>query len=174
MLYMDFWHLAGNAVMFVSSVTLVAVGFTKSAKSAVSLHTGQVMVSALANICFGAWTGVFLNLLSIARNIFVLKNIYTKTVMCLFMGLIGLCGVLFSADPNPARWLAVSGNVIYTGFVGGCEVHVKGALAVCIACWAVYDFGNANYVGFLTDVCVFISAVFGCIRAMLSAKSKEV
>lgn len=166
--------LIANIIMLAGCVLLVMAAGTSKPGRTVALQTGQLLLAATANVLLGGYTGAALNMVSIVRNIVVLKEKYYMPVRILFVILMITTGIC----TNNRGWMGygiILGNAVFTACLGQKrEELIKVALAFCIFWWSMYDFTNKNYVGAVFDVATFLSAIVGFIRIRRGTEMKNV
>lgn len=153
-----------NFIMLAGCILLVIAGAAKKARHTVILQTVQLFLAATANFILGGYTGATLNIVSIIRNIIVLKGKYTMLVRIGFV-LIMIAAGIYTNNRGLLGYGIILGNAVFTACLGiEREEILKLALAFCILWWAMYDLMNMNYVGAVFDIATFVSSIIGFIR----------
>ncbi len=165
--------IVGNVVMLAGCILLVIAANAKTDALTVRLQTIQLMLAATANMILGGYAGATLNVVSIIRNVIVLRGLYYIPVRIFFVIMMFVTGIL-SGGQNVLKYGIATGNAVFSACLGlKKEGIVKLALAFCISWWILYDFSNQNYVGAAFDVATLVSAITGYIRARRTANSTE-
>lgn len=120
----------------------------------------ECLLLSVASVFFGSLAGTAVLALSALRNLLVATKKYTKPVMCLFLLLTALAGVVVNTK-GFVGLLPVIATVEYTV----CCYYIKGLKAtrysifINVAIWVVYSFLILDFSTALTDSAVlFIDA----------------
>lgn len=128
-----------------------------------TLQSGQLMFTAIANFILGAYTGVVMNLVAFVRNAICLKVKYTIALKLIFSAILVGLG-LYANNRGFLGILPIIGTVLVT-----CCLDVENVLKLKVyyvigqCLWIFYDFAVKNYVCTATDAFGIVSNMIGII-----------
>ncbi len=97
--------ILGNCISLGASICLAASCCAKSRESAYRLQAAESGVLCVSYLVFNAWAGLITQVLSVIRNLLVVRGKYTARLMVVFTVLAVALGV---ALVNAFQWLAFS------------------------------------------------------------------
>ena len=152
--------LIGNVAAIIGAIFMIMAANAKEKNTTMKLQVVQISIFALSNIVLGSITGAITNVLSIARNILVVKGKYNKVMKW------GLCIAITSLSIifNNIGWLAIFpiiSVVLYTLFLDTTEEKLKALIVVTQTLWLIHDIWIHSYVlAFFDIVTIYVSAKF--------------
>jgi len=176
--------LIGNAFSFAGAILMVLVGFVKSRKKIIGAQVIQFILMGIGNFVLGGLTAVITNLLSIVRNLIILKWKFTWPLKILFiasMGGLSLLSMFSGQSVMPAGkdpygiivWFPIIGTTMFTLFLDvNSDVLLKVVIVISQVFWLIYDLTIMNFASAIFDVLTIVSTSIGVIL-ILRGKEKN-
>ena len=164
--------ILGNCISLVASICLAASCCAKSRESAYRLQAAESGVLCVSYLVFNAWAGLITQVLSVIRNLLVVRGKYTARLMVVFTVLAVALGVAVN-DRGLIGLLPVAATVQLTLCNHFCRtmVQVKLSFLVNALQWLAFSFCIGDYVNTCTQVVVMTLCVVSLVR--LNRKEKQ-
>ncbi len=162
----------GNLISLGASVCLAASCCARSKRSAYQLQASESAVLCASYLVFNAWAGLVTQLLSVCRNLLVIRDRYSVKWMVLFTGLAVVLGIAVN-DRGLIGLLPVAATVQLTLCNHFCQTirQVKASFLVNAVQWLVFSFCIGDYVNVCTQVVVMTLCAASLVR--MSRKTQK-
>lgn len=142
--------LIGNAVSFAGEMCGLVSGLHKS--RTLQWFTARLLVIGIANAILGAWLALWINLVSVGRNLVLQETGEIKMPMRLAVSAIMLLGLLLlkpgaSMTQHVAEVMSLVACVIFTMLMRADDEHLKWLTFVTTTPWLFYNWIIFNFVG---------------------------
>ena len=157
--------ILGNCISLGASACLAASCCAKNKTSAYQLQAAESGVLCASYIVFGAWAGLTTQILSVMRNLLVVKGKFSARWMVLFTALAVVLGVAVN-DRGLIGLLPVAATVQLTLCSHFCRTirQVKVSFLVNAFQWLIFSFCIGDYVNTVTQVIVMALCVASLAR----------
>ncbi|OON86630.1 hypothetical protein BXO88_06440 [Oribacterium sp. C9] len=160
--------IIGNVLGLIGSLLMVGIGFVHQRRYILIGQNVQFLIMGVGNLVLGGASGFIANVISVIRNIFILKRDLTKGWKMFFVGLQVVVSSVFLYI-NGFRWvelLPIISAVLYTGLIDTKkESTLKIVLSACQIMWLIYDIALMNIAAAVFDVLTICSNYVGMLRA---------
>lgn len=155
--------IIGNAIFFVGSLIMVAIGLIRSKQKILIAQCVQFTIMGVGQLILGGITGTITNIVSILRNIICVRVKFTLVYKLIFMGL-QVALTLLVRPTSLLQWLPTVAALLYTWILDTkSEKVIKITMIACEVIWVVFDFSIQNYVGAVFDIFTIVSTIAGII-----------
>lgn len=165
--------LIGNIVSLIASSVMVISGYVKSKKSTLSWSTLEAILFTITDIILGAFSGAVVNILSIPRNILILKGKINFPLKLFFSLTPAIISILFLHD----GWLGmipVIGMALFIMLADKLDgAKFKMLIIIVMLFWSFYDFCMKNYVSVFFDIAMIIAAIIAIARIQHDKKFEK-
>ena len=164
--------ILGNLISLGASVCLAASCCAKNKKNAYRLQAAESAVLCGSYLVFSAWAGLVTQVLSVLRNLLVVRGRFSVRWMVLFTALAVVLGVAVN-DRGLIGLLPVAATVQLTLCNHFCQSlrQVKISFLVNAFQWLTFSFCIGDYVNACTQVVVMTLCVISLVR--LGRKEKQ-
>ena len=159
--------ILGNITSFIANMLDAYSSTKKTKKEMVKVQCFSVIIYAISNFLFNAYSSVVQNLCALVRNILAYKDIKSKTVSYLIV----ICGVVLGIYFNNLGLLGllpVFANTEYSIslFVFKNNVTIiKWAFIICNTSFVIFNFFIQNYIGLIFTLITTITAIISILKA---------
>ena len=157
--------ILGNLISLCASACLAASCCAKSKNSAYRLQAAESAVLCGSYLVFSAWAGLITQILSVIRNLMVVRGKFSARWMVLFTGLAVVLGAAVN-DRGLIGLLPVAATVQLTLCNHFCEnmKQVKVSFLVNALQWMAFSFCIGDYVNVCTQVVVISLCIVSLAR----------
>ena len=157
--------ILGNLISLGASVCLAASCCAKNKKSAYRLQAAESAVLCGSYLVFSAWAGLVTQVLSVLRNLLVIRGKFSVKWMVFFTALAVVLGVAVN-DRGLIGLLPVAATVQLTLCNHFCRTlkQVKVSFLVTAFQWLTFSFCIGDYVNAATQVVVMTLCVISLVR----------
>ena len=142
--------IAGNVLSFVAQCFLLLSSLQKEKKKILLYQIIECSICLVALLCLGAYSGMAVTFLSIARNLLTNFNLNNKYTTTLIVILIWISGLLIGINEIYALLPLISGTM-WTIAVG-CKNISRNVFTICritdLTLWSIYALFVKDYAGF--------------------------
>ncbi|ETP73207.1 Bacterial inner membrane protein [Lachnospiraceae bacterium JC7] len=160
--------IIGNVLGLIGSLLMVGIGFVHNRRYILIGQNVQFLIMGIGNLVLGGVSGFVANIISVIRNIFILKRELTKGWKLFFVCIQVLVSSVFLYIGG-FRWielLPIISAVVYTGLIDTKkESTLKIVLSACQIMWLVYDIALMNFAAAVFDVLTICANFVGMLRA---------
>ena len=168
--------IIGNVLGLIGSLLMVGIGFVHEKKYILVGQNVQFLVMGVGNLVLGGVSGFIANVISVIRNIFILKRELTRGWKLFFVCIQVLVSFVF-LYLGGFRWielLPVLSAVLYTALIDTKKTStLKIVLSTCQMMWLVYDIALMHYTAAVFDVLTICANVVGMHRARKAEKLRD-
>lgn len=171
--------MLGNMISFGASLFLAAGCCAQTKRKAYGFQCAESAVLCCAYLVFGAWAGLSTQVLSVVRNLMVLRDRFTVRWMILFTVLVVILGLAVN-DQGLVGLIPVAATVQLTLCNHFCRtiLQVKVSFLVNALQWMVFSFRIGDLVNGCTQIVIVLLCVVSLLRltrhnrtALASAKA---
>ena len=164
--------ILGNLISLGASVCLAASCCANSKKNAYRLQAAESAVLCGSYLVFNAWAGLVTQVLSVLRNLLVVRGRFSVRWMVFFTVLVIVLGVAVN-DRGPIGLLPVAATVQLTLCNHFCQSlkQVKVSFLVNAFQWLTFSYCIGDYVNACTQAVVMTLCVVSLVR--LGRKEKQ-
>ena len=157
--------ILGNLISLGASVCLAASCCAGSRRSAYRLQASESAVLCASYLVFSAWAGLVTQLLSVIRNLLVIRGKFTVKWMVFFTALAVVLGIAVN-DRGLIGLLPVAATVQLTLCNHFCRTirQVKASFLVNAVQWMAFSFCIGDYVNACTQVVVITLCAASLVR----------
>lgn len=157
--------ILGNLISLAASVCLAASCCARNKTSAYRLQAAESGVLCGSYLVFNAWAGLVTQILSVIRNLLVVRGKFSVKWMILFTGLAVVLGTAVN-DRGLIGLLPVAATVQLTLCNHFCRTiwQVKASFLVNAFQWLAFSFCIGDYVNTCTQVVVMTLCVVSMAR----------
>ena len=153
--------LIGNAVSMIGCLIMVLIGFLKRKNHILVAQCAQCLFMGVGNLVLGGISGFVCNIVTIIRNLVVLKFRNTTFLKIAFVVLQFVLS-MGSLSAGFISWLPILSAALFTWCM---DTKSPAKLKICILCtqvmWLVYDLYYRNYAASAFDVMTMVSNLIG-------------
>lgn len=165
--------LAGNAVSFAGEMCGLVSGLHKS--RTLQWFTARLLVIGIANAILGAWLALWINLVSVGRNLFLQEAGEIKMPLRLGVSATMLLGLLLlkpgaGIAQHAAEAMSVVACVVFTIFMRADDEHLKWLTFVTTIPWLFYNWLVFNFVGAGFCVLSLVANLVGVLRIRVNRR----
>ena len=166
--------LLGNLISFFASLALTAGCLMKDPKKVYGMQVTENVILIVSSACFGSWSGISTLLVSTVRNILLVKGMFDKRMMYLFMILVTGCGLAVN-NKGLIGLLPVLATVILTvcNYYAREIMAIKWSLFINIVLWAIYFFAILDVVSGITQVVIAVVTIASIFQLRLERKKTK-
>ena len=166
--------LLGNLISFFASLALTAGCLMKDPKKVYGMQVTENVILIVSSACFGSWSGISTLLVSTVRNILLVKGMFDKRMMYLFMILVTGCGLAVN-NKGLIGLLPVFATVILTvcNYYAREIMAIKWSLFINIVLWAIYFFAILDVVSGITQVVIAVVTIASIFQLRLERKKTK-
>ncbi len=166
--------LLGNLISLGASVCLAASCCAPTKNRTYAFQCAESAVLCLSYLVFGAWAGLSTQVVSVARNLLVLRDRFSPRLMVLFTVLVVVLGLVVD-DRGPVGLLPVAATVQLTLCNHFCVSmkQIKASFLVNALQWMAYSFVIGDFVNGCTQIVIVLlcaASLFRLIRAERTAR----
>jgi hypothetical protein len=168
--------LIGNILSFAGAAIMASVGLIKTKKNMLTAQNIQFTLMGIGNLVLGGFSGFIANVVSLLRNVFILKKDYTKAWKVFFLLLqIGVSALTMVF--TGFRWieiLPIIANGSFTWFLDSKDpIFIKWVIFFTEFCWVFYDIDHLNFGSLFFDILTIITSFIGIQTLKKQAHQKE-
>ena len=162
--------MLGNLISLGASLLLAAGCCTRTKQRAYGFQCAESAVLCCAYLVFGAWAGLSTQVLSVVRNLMVIRDRFTVRWMLFFTALVIILGAAVN-DQGLIGLLPVAATVQLTLCNHFCRtiVQIKLSFLANALQWMVFSFR----IGDLVNGCTQIIIVLLCVVSLLQLTRRE-
>lgn len=166
--------IIGNMISFLASIALTAGCLMKDPKKVYGMQVTENVILIVSSACFGSWSGISTLLVSTVRNILLVKGMFDKRMMYLFMILVTGCGLAVN-NKGLIGLLPVLATVILTvcNYYAREIMAIKWSLFINIVLWAIYFFAILDVVSGITQVVIAVVTIASIFQLRLERKKTK-
>lgn len=166
--------IIGNMISFLASIALTAGCLMKDPKKVYGMQVTENVILIVSSACFGSWSGISTLLVSTVRNILLVKGMFDKRMMYLFMILVTGCGLAVN-NKGLIGLLPVFATVILTvcNYYAREIMAIKWSLFINIVLWAIYFFAILDVVSGITQVVIAVVTIASIFQLRLERKKTK-
>lgn len=163
--------IIGNMISFLASIALTAGCLMKDPKKVYGMQVTENVILIVSSACFGSWSGISTLLVSTVRNILLVKGMFDKRMMYLFMILVTGCGLAVN-NKGLIGLLPVLATVILTvcNYYAREIMAIKWSLFINIVLWAIYFFAILDVVSGITQVVIAVVTIASIFQLRLERR----
>ena len=163
--------IIGNMISFLASIALTAGCLMKDPKKVYGMQVTENVILIVSSACFGSWSGISTLLVSTVRNILLVKGMFDKRMMYLFMILVTGCGLAVN-NKGLIGLLPVLATVILTvcNYYAREIMAIKWSLFINIVLWAIYFFAILDVVAGITQVVIAVVTIASIFQLRLERR----
>lgn len=161
-------------ISFLASIALTAGCLMKDPKKVYGMQVTENVILIVSSACFGSWSGISTLLVSTVRNILLVKGMFDKRMMYLFMILVTGCGLAVN-NKGLIGLLPVFATVILTvcNYYAREIMAIKWSLFINIVLWAIYFFAILDVVSGITQVVIAVVTIASIFQLRLERKKTK-
>ena len=161
-------------ISFLASIALTAGCLMKDPKKVYGMQVTENVILIVSSACFGSWSGISTLLVSTVRNILLVKGMFDKRMMYLFMILVTGCGLAVN-NKGLIGLLPVLATVILTvcNYYAREIMAIKWSLFINIVLWAIYFFAILDVVSGITQVVIAVVTIASIFQLRLERKKTK-
>ena len=154
-----------------ASIALTAGCLMKDPKKVYGMQVTENVILIVSSACFGSWSGISTLLVSTVRNILLVKGMFDKRMMYLFMILVTGCGLAVN-NKGLIGLLPVLATVILTvcNYYAREIMAIKWSLFINIVLWAIYFFAILDVVSGITQVVIAVVTIASIFQLRLERR----
>ena len=158
-------------ISFLASIALTAGCLMKDPKKVYGMQVTENVILIVSSACFGSWSGISTLLVSTVRNILLVKGMFDKRMMYLFMILVTGCGLAVN-NKGLIGLLPVFATVILTvcNYYAREIMAIKWSLFINIVLWAIYFFAILDVVSGITQVVIAVVTIASIFQLRLERR----
>lgn len=158
-------------ISFLASIALTAGCLMKDPKKVYGMQVTENVILIVSSACFGSWSGISTLLVSTVRNILLVKGMFDKRMMYLFMILVTGCGLAVN-NKGLIGLLPVLATVILTvcNYYAREIMAIKWSLFINIVLWAIYFFAILDVVSGITQVVIAVVTIASIFQLRLERR----
>ena len=158
-------------IPFLASIALTAGCLMKDPKKVYGMQVTENVILIVSSACFGSWSGISTLLVSTVRNILLVKGMFDKRMMYLFMILVTGCGLAVN-NKGLIGLLPVLATVILTvcNYYAREIMAIKWSLFINIVLWAIYFFAILDVVSGITQVVIAVVTIASIFQLRLERR----
>ena len=143
----------------------------KDPKKVYGMQVTENVILIVSSACFGSWSGISTLLVSTVRNILLVKGMFDKRMMYLFMILVTGCGLAVN-NKGLIGLLPVLATVILTvcNYYAREIMAIKWSLFINIVLWAIYFFAILDVVSGITQVVIAVVTIASIFQLRLERR----
>ena len=165
--------IIGNAICFMGSVIMAAMGLIKDKKKFLIAQSGMNVFFIVGNLFLNGITGAIANACTMARNIVCLKWNLNTPLKILFISL-QIVLTIIARPASMLMWLPIFGTCIFTWFLDTENaVLLRILIIVTQMMWLVYDIHIINYATVPFDVAACITNSFALAGIVKKQHSED-
>lgn len=168
--------LIGNIVSLIGSSFLFLSSTGKSKNGVLAFQTAGSGFLVVSGLLLRAYSGVAQDVISVIRNLTVIKKVNSKILSFIFIGAGLVLGIGFN-NFGAAGLLPVFANFEFSCIVlypKSGEITTKIAVIISNLCWAAYDIITKNYTGFAINLATATSSLIFIIRAVIRRRKAKI
>ena len=161
-------------ISFLASIALTAGCLMKAPKKVYGMQVTENVILIVSSACFSSWSGISTLLVSTVRNILLVKGMFDKRMMYLFMILVTGCGLAVN-NKGLIGLLPVLATVILTvcNYYAREIMAIKWSLFINIVLWAIYFFAILDVVSGITQVVIAVVTIASIFQLRLERKKTK-
>lgn len=165
--------LIGNIISLIAAVFLAVSCTVKTRNKVFIMQFMNCALLAVASYFFGSYAAITTLVLCCIRNIFILKDKFTKPVMAVIITLVFIFGFMAN-NRGIVGLMPVFATVEYTLCCHFIRDVKKTRISVLFneSIWLIYSFLVRDYSTAMTDIAVITVDIFAIIKARCGKTSK--
>ena len=158
-------------ISFLASIALTAGCLMKDPKKVYGMQVTENVILIVSSACFGSWSGISTLLVSTVRNILLVKGMFDKRMMYLFMILVTGCGLAVN-NKGLIGLLPVFATPMLTvcNYYAREIMAIKWSLFINIVLWAIYFFAILDVVSGITQVVIAVVTIASIFQLRLERR----
>ena len=157
--------IVGEVLSLLAALTLAYSTFSNKKDKMIWWQAINAVFYGLSNLFLGAYSAVVTNILTLSRNVLLVKNKLDKKLTIIICILMTIVGIVFN-NRALLGLLPIIASVSYTIciYVLKSAQQMRIALVINLMQWMIFDFLVKAYPMFIMDIIIIIVTLINIIR----------